>query len=58
MGNGAVNGPIVFRRYSRFRDGRELVEDDESGGRPKSTLTEVNIAAADDLVKNDRRIAS
>jgi hypothetical protein len=29
----------------------ELVEDDESGGRPKSTRTEVNIAAADDLVK-------
>jgi hypothetical protein len=44
--------------YSRFRDGRELVEDDESGGRPKSTRTEVNIAAVADLVKNGRRIAS
>jgi hypothetical protein len=28
------------------------------GGRPKSTQTEVNIAAVADLVKNDRRIAS
>ena len=27
-------------------------------GRPKSTRTEVNIAAVADLVKNDRRIAS
>jgi hypothetical protein len=27
-------------------------------GRPKSTRTEVNIAAVSDLVKNDRRIAS
>ena len=37
---------------------RKLVEDDESGGRPKSTRTEVSIAAVADLVKNDRRIAS
>jgi hypothetical protein len=34
------------------------MEDDERGGRPKSTRTEVNIAAVADLVKNDRRIAS
>ena len=44
--------------YSRFRDGRELVEDDERGGLPKSTRIVVNIAAVADLVKNDRRIAS
>jgi hypothetical protein len=47
-----------FRLYSRFLDGRVLVEDDERGGRPKSTRTEVNIATVADLVKNDRRIAS
>jgi hypothetical protein len=35
-----------------------LVEDDESGGRPKATQNQVNIAAVADLVKNDRRIAS
>jgi hypothetical protein len=57
-GNEAVNRSNVFRWYSRFRDGRELVEDDERGGRPKSTRTEVNVAAVADLVKNDRRIAS
>jgi hypothetical protein len=57
-GSESVNRSNVFRRYSRFRDGRELVEDDERGGRPKSTRTEVNIAAVADLVKNDRRIAS
>jgi hypothetical protein len=56
-GNRAVNRSNVFRPYSRFRDGRELVEDDERGGRPKSTRTKVNIAAVADLVKNDRRIA-
>ena len=35
--NEAVNRSKVFRRYSRFRDGKELVEDDERGGRPKLT---------------------
>jgi len=47
-----------FRRYSRLRNGRELVEDDERGGRLKSNRAEVNNAAVADLVKNDRRIAS
>jgi hypothetical protein len=37
-GNEALNRSNVFRWYSRFRDGKELVEDDERGGCPKSTL--------------------
>jgi hypothetical protein len=58
-GNEDLNRSKVFRWYSRFRDGRELVKDDERGGRPKSTRTEVNIAAvAADLAKNYYRIAS
>jgi len=36
-GNEALNRSEVFRWYSRFGDGRELVEDNERGGRPKST---------------------
>ena len=57
-GNEAVNQSNVFSWYSWFRDRRKLVEDDERGGHPKSTRTEVNIAAVADLVKNDRRITS
>jgi len=53
-----LNLSNVCRWYSRFRDGRELVEDDGKGGRPKSTRTEVNIAVVADLVKHDIRIAS
>ena len=53
-GNEGLNWSRAFRWYSRFRDGRELVENDERGGRPKSTRTEVNIAAV--LTKNDSRI--
>jgi len=52
-GNEALNRSNVFRWYSRFRGGTELVEGDERGGRPK--LTRLAVA---DLLKNDRRIAS
>jgi len=53
-GNEASNRSNAFMWYSWFRDGRELVENDVRGGRPKSTRNEVNA----DLAKNDRRIAS
>jgi hypothetical protein len=57
-GNEVLNRSTVFKWHSRFRKGREVLEDDERGGRPKSTRTEVNIAAIADLVKNGCRIAS
>jgi len=57
-GNEALNRSNVFRWYPRFREERELVEEDERGGHPKLTRTEVNVAAVADLVKNDHRIAS
>jgi hypothetical protein len=53
-GNEVVNWSKVFRWYSQFRDRRELVEDDERGGHPKLTQTEINIAGVAHLVKNDR----
>jgi hypothetical protein len=49
--NEALNWPNVFRWYSRFRDGRELVEDENSGGSPNSKRPDVNIAIVVDLVK-------
>ena len=58
FGNEGLNRSNVFGWYSRFRDGRDLVEYDERCDRPKSTQTAVNVAAVADLVKNDRRIAS
>jgi len=44
-----LNRSNFVRWYSRLRDGRELVQDDERGGRPKWTRTEVNIAAVADF---------
>jgi len=49
--NEVLNRSNVLRLYSRFQDGRELVEDDERGGRLKLTRTEINIAAVADFVK-------
>ena len=48
----------LFRWYFRYRDGRELVEDDEGSGLRKLSRTEVNIAADADLVKYDGRVTS
>ena len=48
-GNEDLTRSNVFRLFSLFRNRRELEEDDESGGRRKSTRTEVHIAA--DLLK-------
>jgi len=56
-GNEALDRSKVFRWYSRFRDRRELVEDDERWPF-KVTRTEVNMAAVADWVKNVSRIAS
>jgi len=50
-GNEALNRSNVLRWHSRFRDGRELVEDAESGGRPKSTRTDISNAAVADWSK-------
>ena len=58
FGNEALNRSNVFRCYSQFSDGREMVDDDKRGGHPKSTQTEVNIAAVADFVKNDHQIPS
>jgi hypothetical protein len=53
----ALNRSKIFRLFSQLRDGRELVENDERGGHPKSKRTEAHIAAVADLVKNELRIA-
>jgi hypothetical protein len=47
-GNEALNRLNVFEWYSRFREGRELVEDDERVGCPKPTRIEVSVLAVVD----------
>jgi hypothetical protein len=52
--NEDLNRSNVFSWYSQLGDERELVEDDERGGRPKSTRTEVNITVVADLTFRNR----
>jgi len=53
-GNEALNRSNVFWWYSRFQDGRGLVEDEERGGGPKSTRTKVSIATVADVIKKKK----
>jgi len=57
-GNETLKRSNVFRRHSQFRDGREVVENDERGGHPKSARNEVIIIAVAGLLKNYCRNAS
>jgi len=49
-GHEALNRLKVFTCYSQFRDVRASVENDEKDNLPKSTRTDVKIAAVADLV--------
>ena len=57
-GNEALNWSNVFRWYSRFWDGRELVEDDKRGGCPKSTPNWGKHCCCCWFAQNDRWITS
>ena len=50
-GNEALNRSKAFSWYFRFLDRKELIEDDERGGRLKSTRTEVNVGPVAHSVK-------
>lgn len=46
----------VFIWFNRFKDGRELVEDDLWSSRPSTSKTNENIVKVHDLVCSDRRL--
>lgn len=48
----------VARWNKRFRDGRELLEDDQRSGRPKSVVTKGNIQKIQDLLQEDSRLTT
>ena len=43
----------VHEWFTRFRDGREDINDDEHTGRPKSVFTENSIEIVREFIKND-----
>ncbi|GFS72983.1 histone-lysine N-methyltransferase SETMAR [Nephila pilipes] len=46
----------VFEWFARFRDGREVTDDDEKCGRPRSSRTDENVERVQALVRSDRRM--
>ena len=56
---GAVSSrTTIFEWHKRFREGRESVKDDERSGRPTTSRTDDNIAAVDNMVKEDGNVTS
>ena len=54
-GSAAMSRAIVYRWYSRFRDGREDVKDDARNGRPSTERTDENVESVRRLLKVDCR---
>ena len=57
-GDAALSRTTIFEWHKRFREGRELVKDDERSRRPTTSRTDDNIAAVDKMVKEDRNVTS
>lgn len=52
----ALSRSVTFRWYSRFKEGRQSIEDDSRSGRPATANTEKNIEKVREKVLSDRRI--
>lgn len=56
-----INAPqksATYKWISRFRSGRNEIEDDPRSGRPSTTVCVENVDAVQDLIKKDRRITT
>ena len=54
-GSAAMSRANVYRRYARFRDGREDVTDNARIGRPSTARTDENVESVRCLLTEDRR---
>ena len=52
-GDDCLSRAIVHEWFTRFRDGREDINDDEHTGCPKSVITENSIEIVREFVKNE-----
>ena len=57
-GDAALSRTTIFEWHKRFREGRELVKDDERSRRPTTSRTDDNIVAVYKMVKEDRNATS
>lgn len=57
-GDGSASRTTIFEWFKRFRDGRESLKDEERSGRPTSSRNADNIAAVEEMIKEDRKTTS
>ena len=55
-GDDTVSRTRLFEWHSRFKDGREEVEDDHRSGRPSTSRTDENVERVRQKVRSDRRL--
>ncbi|XP_046683630.1 protein GVQW3-like [Homalodisca vitripennis] len=56
FGDTTLSQNRVYTWAREFRDGRERVENESHGQRPRSSLTDDNISAVRQLIEGDRRL--
>ena len=54
-GNAAVTMKTVYNWFERFRNGCELVEDEERSGRPLTSKTQENVERVSEMTRSKRR---
>ena len=57
-GDNALKKSTTYKWITRFRSGRDVVEDDPRSGRPSTSVSEKNIDAVRNLIEEDRRITT
>ncbi|XP_066976074.1 protein GVQW3-like [Macrobrachium rosenbergii] len=57
-GDNAPKKSTTYKWITRFRSGRDDVEDDPRSGRPSTSVCEENIDAVRNLIEEDRRITT
>nr|XP_033811349.1 protein GVQW3-like [Geotrypetes seraphini]XP_033811350.1 protein GVQW3-like [Geotrypetes seraphini] len=55
-GGESISRAAVFRWWKHFKEGNTRVTDEARSGRPSTVVTDVNIAKATEMLKNDRRL--
>jgi len=56
-GDECLSRTQVFERFKRFKEGREVVEDDQRPGRPSTSKADANIEKVGEIVRQNRRLS-
>ena len=56
-GDGVFSSVQILRWHKAFKDGREIVEDEQRAGRPSTSRTEKNVARVKAVLDRNRRLS-